>query len=234
MRITVLFLLVIVFFFACNDEPEEDFKDNLIKNKIEYRKNIKNCNSIISNKLLNENNFTLAELNQKGLHLLEQGKYETIFHKKDSLFCLSLIYFNRILKEDSSFFPAYINTADVYEERGEFIKAIDILSDSRKIRPLYPNATLRLGILHEKLGKDTLAFDYYREAEKEYIKYTESKYYSVADDINSIFVYFLLEGKDNAIKRLEEKYKDNPNNEYYIELVEEYKDFNREKYIENY
>lgn len=221
MKNILLLLLTIIYFPSLNSKRNNYYAYEHASNEIQRVDT-------------NSQEINIEILNDKTIQFLEQGKNSNISSIKDSLFNRAIYYASEILKIDSTFIPAYINMSVAYTALKKYKEAIKVLSTLRKHIPIFPEATFRMGIISEKMGNDSVAKDYYLKAFIEYKNYLNSPYATAADEINFEFLYLLLEGKDNAVKRIQKKLESSPDNPTYSYLLKTFKEFNRDDYIKNY
>lgn len=231
-------LILLSLLIGCTSNKEND-----TSSKRNNKKELKHVQETVNNNSLDYSfkyeeidfqKIDLYELNEMAVIFLEQGKFESIQHIKDSLLGLSLLYSERIIERDSSFVYAYINKSAAYSEIKSYESAIEVLLMLKRLAPIYPDATFRMGIISEKIGNDSSAYGYYQRAFIEYQDYFATPNATAADDINFEFLYLLLEGKAKAINRLDEKLKSSPNNPTYLMLKKNFQEFNRKEYISDF
>ncbi len=127
------------------------------------------------NYLLNADNFNAKKNFIRTIQLKPDDKNAQIklalTHELSGEEDMAILVYNTIIEKYPYYIPAISNLANLYIEKNDFKKALELYRDILKINPQYYRAYLGLGLCFDKLEKYPNAIRYYK-------KYIAKKPYS--------------------------------------------------------
>jgi len=178
----------------------------------------------------NAENVDAIERNTLAANLIEKS-YAVEGTLKDSILNEAKNILEDVIRNNELFYKAYVNLATVFIKKRNFDKAELILKKlNDKIE--YPYAVFYLGILLEKKGKIKQAKEKYKRALYLYNEYLKTYMSSINDELSREYVLLLLEGKEEAAKRLNDQFANSEN--LPILSKEDIKSFDRDKFINDF
>ncbi len=159
------------------------------------------------------------ELNNKAVQLMQRMDYDS-----------ALIYFNKAIEIDKSYYVPYSNMTGIYLNKKQFDKALQVSDKVIEIKPDLAEGWSFAGMLYDSQGDSLTANKYYRKSIEIFddrIKNPEKKKDLTANRLNRAFSLILLghekEGKDEMRKLKSE----NPDDLMIVEFLK----LNKEDYI---
>jgi len=224
MRYLLIIILVAVVFSCKNNKQAETSKDAFTHN------------DTITDELsfyADESNRDLLELNNNAVKILQNINRVHEPEIRDSLLNVGLDDVNKAIQKDSSFYNAYLNKATLLRHLGKYEESVGALQELLK-RKSYPEAIFVLGVTYEKLGNLQLATEKYKEAYAAYDKYLKTPLAVAQDEINQQFLLIFIEGKEKALKKINEEIKKNPDNTELLINKSIIEEFNRQEFISSF
>lgn len=220
MRIKILlmvFLLLSNFYCSKNDNEK-----------------IENTNQEITNELsfyTKKENSKILILNDNAVKLLQDSeKVKNMPTVRDSLLNVALLYLNKAIMIDSTFYNAFLNKSTVLMKLGEYEKAVECLEKILSYKNI-PEAYFIIGLIYEKIGKNEQAKVNYRKALNLYDNYINSPLSTARDKLNREYVLLLLEGKEKLLKRINKQLEKDPDNPTLLFNKSIILEFNRKTFI---
>ncbi|PZV77588.1 hypothetical protein CLV31_12056 [Algoriphagus aquaeductus] len=207
-----LFSIVLIIFSCCSQEN---------------RLNQSEINSI------NIADSIAIELNNKAISLMSDAS-----HGYDSLSSIlydsALVYLDQAIEIDSLYLLAYTNKSQVLRRKGELEGALEVLKKVETKKQDFAEVITAQGFILEKMGKLELAKLKYKEALEVYEKRLEMnpKNDKVQSDI--AFLYIFFEDKSSALDKILQLIIENPTSEQLKIMESVIKDFDKEKFIEEF
>ncbi len=180
-----------------------------------------------------EKNRDLLMLNDNAVKVLQNIDRIIDVKMKDSLLNKALDDIHEAIQKDSNFYNAYLNKAALLRHLGKYEESVAALQELLN-RKSYPEAIFVLGITYEKLGNLQLANEKYKEAFSEFNKRLKTPAATVRDESNQQFLLIFIEGKEKALKKINEEIKKNPGNTELLINKSIIEEFNRQEFIENF
>jgi tetratricopeptide (TPR) repeat protein len=212
MKKSVLFIIVLII-VSCNDREKKSNQNEI-------------SNSYKADSLA-------IELNNKAISLISDAA-----HMYDSLSIIlydsAIVFLDRAIEIDSLYLLAYTNKAQVLQRKGSLEEALKVLKQVETRKPDFAEVITAQGFILEKIGRMELADRKYRQALKAYEERLDKNPMNdkVQSDIS--FLYIFLEDKKAAMDEIQKLIVENPNSEQLKMMESVIKDFDREKFIEEY
>lgn len=179
-------------------------------------------------------NTKIIQLNHDAVELLQKAQIFTSDSvEKDRLLNDAITKLDMVIKQDSSFYLAYVNKSIAYRVRGQYNNAIRELEEALRWKN-YPEAIFGIGLIYEKQGKQEQADQKYKEAYNAYQVYVKTLPSSAKDEVNMNFVLLLLEGKEKSLARINNSLKENPNDTQLLIEKNMIESFDRQKFISSF
>lgn len=223
-RIIIIQLAILLVVFSCKNKTNKEVQQKSEKERDSITKEL--------SFYADTNNRDIFILNDKAVKLLEESQraYTQELNIKDSLLNEALKYLNLAISLDSNFYDAYLNKSAVLRGLGKYQEAIAPLQELLR-RKSYPEGIFTLGLLYEKMGNERLANEQYKKALEAYEKRLKTPLATVRDEINKEYVLLFLEGKEKSLKRINQRIKEDPNNQDLKASKEIIEEFDREEFI---
>ncbi len=199
MRKYIFYISILISGIACknNDSPEVHNimgKDGGITKELYHHKQ-SNMQANFSAKVI--------KLNEQATLLINK-RNETSYHEAIKLL-------DEAIRIDTTYFMAYSNKAVVLTRLGKYHEAINIYKYlTTNIKPDYPEAFTMLGMLYDKIGKNSLAKEYYKKAIQKYSDRIRKKE-DVMDLVNKAHLNYILD-RQNGLKEIDSLIKVYPKN----------------------
>jgi tetratricopeptide (TPR) repeat protein len=171
-------------------------------------------------------------LNDMSVELMEKSlRYEKGSYVRDSLLNEALSYANAAIEIKEDFYYAYLNKANILKSLGKYDAALKTLEELLKVKEDYPEAIFIMGLIYEKTGNMNKAKQKYESALKAYEDYLKTPMATEQDKTNKDLVLLFIEGKEKALRRINEQIKENPENINLLINKQIIEQFNREEYF---
>ncbi len=144
------------------------------------------------------------------------------------------MFSNEVLEKKEDFYYAYLNKANILKGLGKYDAAIKTLEELLKVKEDYPEAIFIMGLIYEKTGNMDKAKQKYKRALKAYADYLKTPMATEQDKTNEALVLLFIEGKEKALKRINEQIKENPENNNLLIDKQIIEQFNRVEYFKNF
>ncbi|ELR68598.1 O-linked GlcNAc transferase [Fulvivirga imtechensis AK7] len=174
-----------------------------------------------------------VKLNNKAVKFIGDAAH-TYDSLSGFLYDSALMYLNQALEIDSLYLIAYSNKSQVLRRKGKLEESLEALNKVQNIKPNFAEVITEQGFILEKMGRMELAHQKYSQALKAYEKRLENdpKNDKVLSDI--AFLYIFLEDENAALDEIRDLILKNPESEQLKMMEGVIKDFDREKFIEEY
>ena len=147
----------------------------------------------------------------------------------------ALSYLDKAIILDSLYVYSYLNKISIYKHLEMYDSAAAQYAIVSKIDPVKPEYTLGEGIMLERIGDDDNANEKYLATLELYNKLIKENPKDIDLKINQVFVYLLLQGKEEAISHLGYISPDSKSDQEKIErmnaLIE---GFDRDDFVSNF
>lgn len=124
----------------------------------------------------------------------------------------ALSVLNKAIEMDPSFYVAYNTKALVFQQKGEYDRAIAELHKSLRWNEDQPEVHLQLGMLNEQLNRLERAGDAYNRAAALFdLRLAAGSSHPIDDQVNRAITDILRGEEEAGVKQLERLYAEHPN-----------------------
>lgn len=211
----VLFsLLLIVVVFSCNDREKQNQQSMDV--------------------LMYKPDSNALELNNKAAKLMGDAGHTVEDSLRNFLYDSAVIYLSQAIELDSLYLLAYTNKAQALQRKGSLEQSLEVLSKAQIIKPDFAEAIMGQGFLLEKMGNMELADKKYRQALTAFEKRLENNPKSDKVQSDIAFLYIFLEDQGRALDEIRDFLLKNPDSEQLKIMERVIRDFDRNKFFEEY
>lgn len=232
----LLFLFFLVIYFSCsnnqngeklnNKEIEKEINDNV---KFITKKQDKNI--VNDDKSIVLNQFSDEELVNRASQLQIEAGGNPISVEDTLKLEKAINYFKKAIEININNEAAYTNMVTVLCILERYREALKVLEKSTKRKANFAEGYTYQGFILEKLEILDSSQIMYQKAISAYDERIK-KSRNLNDEINRAFLLFFTKGKEEALKEIDNIIKNNPNNEYALNMQPAFENFNRKEFIE--
>ena len=236
-KIYFLLCVLMIFIVSCGDnsqEVETDEKQNTAtsENQVWSKEEI---DQFEKERELDEENAKARALNDKGVRLLQMSQpYPKGSPIKDSLLNEALNNLNKAIGEQRNYHHAYYNKANVLIAMKKYDAALKAIEELLQVKKNDPGTFLLMGMIYEKSGNMGKAQQQYERTPKAYEEKLKTPMATLQDSLEKDQVLLFLEGKEKALKRINERLKKDPQNVDLLIAKQSIEQFDREEYFKNF
>jgi len=231
-----LILILTIFIASCGDHTQEVVKkQNTIDTNRVWSHYVDDDIERNIELEIGEEYAEARKLNNNGVRLLELSyPYPNGSLIKDSLLNEALNNFNKAINEKKDYYRAYYNYAIVLVAKKQYDAALHALEELLEVQESDPGTFLLMGMLYEKSGNVGIAEQQYERALKAYDEKLKTPMTSFQDSLDKDQVLLFLEGKENALERINARLKKDPQNVDLLMAKQSIEQFDREEYFRNF
>jgi tetratricopeptide (TPR) repeat protein len=219
--------LLVCIIFSCGRKNKELKKE--LDNSVENAENILDLTKKTNEEMVNYSDEKLVEL---AMDLYDNVGGDPHF-KEDSLkLYYALRYIEVAIAKNPNNASAYNSKINVYVALKEYKKAIQSINSLFSIKGESAGGLMFKGMLYEMLQtKDSATIAYKKALQKYNEKINETN--NLNDKVNKAVLLCLIEEKEKGLKEINNIIKENPNNNYAVQMKEQIiENFDKTKFFD--